>query len=147
MFWPVNQRGFASASAALAVALATILNAVARELDVLAGRRRVEGREARPLAALAQRLEPVHAQAVRERSLRPAVEIRADLRVGGGVDPELLLPVLDVRREDVAGELRRQRIEAKPVAALEGRARREEIRVALREGGGRGKSAEDERQE
>ena len=48
----IRQRG-------VAVALAAVLHAIARELDVLARRRRVKGGEARPLAALAQRLQPI----------------------------------------------------------------------------------------
>ena len=64
----------------VAVALATVLHAIAGELDVLARRRWVKGREARPLAALPQCLQPVHAQPVRERRFRPASEVVAPPR-------------------------------------------------------------------
>jgi hypothetical protein len=45
----------------IAVALATVLHGMACELDVLARGRSVEGREARPLAALRQCLQPIDA--------------------------------------------------------------------------------------
>ena len=48
VFCPVNQSGFASANGGAAVALASILDRVARELGVLARRRRIEGGERRP---------------------------------------------------------------------------------------------------
>ena len=121
----------------VAVALATVLHAIACELDVLARGRRVKGREARPLAALPQCLQPVHAQPVRERRFRPASEVVAYLGVGDALEIELLLPELDVRSEDVVRELRGQRVQADPVAAFERRARSEKIRVTLPASGDR----------
>jgi hypothetical protein len=90
---------------AVAVTLATILNAVARELGVFRSRRRIERSERRPLSPLAQRLEPVDAQPVGERCFRPSREVRVDLGIGRGVELELLLPILDVLSQDVIREL------------------------------------------
>jgi len=118
----------------VAIALPAVLDAIAGELDIFPRRRRVVRGEARPLAALAQRLQPFGAQPVGKRRIRPAVEVGVDLAFGRGVEPEGYLPVHDVRCEDVVRELRRQRVQPGAVAALERRPRGEKIPVVLPDG-------------
>jgi hypothetical protein len=91
-------------------------------------------REQRPLALLAERLQPVDAQLLRERRARVARQERADvLRVRRG-EAELEPPVLDVGREVVARDLRLQRDQRALVALLECRLRGEEFGIARRRG-------------
>ena len=62
MAWPVSQSGFAARQRGVAVALAPVLDAVARELDVFAGRAARSRARSGPVAALAERLQPVDAR-------------------------------------------------------------------------------------
>jgi len=137
-YLPGEPQRFRVGENAAAVTLATIMDAVACELGVFRSRGRIERPERRPLSPLAQRLEPVDAQPVGERSFRPSREVSVDLGIGRGVEPELLLPILDVLSQDMIRELRRQRVEAAPFSALERDARVEKVLVRLRERRGHG---------
>jgi hypothetical protein len=82
-------------------------------------------------------------KAVCERRLPPADKNRLDLFLRSGVEPKLELPVRNVGLQDMRGERRRQGVEARAIAAIEGRPRGEKVGVAL---GGRGHRDARERQ-
>ena len=124
----------------VAVALPAILDAVARQLDIVVRRWREIDGEQRPLPALAQRLQPIDAQAVGQRAPRIAVDEHPDRFGRRVVDRQLELPVGDVGRQHVPRKLRRDGGEPRAVAAVESRLGREQIRIGL----GRRRSRERE---
>ena len=115
----------------VAVALPPVQNPVAREFDVVVRRGRVVDREPVPDAFPAQKLQPVGAQAIGERRIGVAVEIAGNRGRRRVLEPQLQLPVADVRRQHVAGELRRDRRELRAVALVEGGLGGEEVGVGL----------------
>ena len=106
----------------VAVALPAVLDAVAGELGVLAGGRRILERECTPVGALARRLQPVDPQPVDERRVGPALGIPPEVGVRHrrrSGEAQIQAPVLDVGLEQVAGEPRDQRRETSGVLPVE----------------------------
>ena len=87
------------------------------------------GVERHPVTALAQHLEIVDAQSVGEWRIGPFGEKRVHFAGARGVEAPGQLPEFDIGLEHVPREPRRERIEAGPLAAIEGGFRRQEIVV------------------
>ena len=102
---------------------------IAGHLGIVAGERRILRLEQLPSSAPAEHLEPIGAQLLGERGARvPGKEV-ANVLGGCPRKPEEELPVLDIRLEQMAFELWRERRELGPVIRFEGIARGKQCRV------------------
>jgi hypothetical protein len=105
------------------------LDRITAELGIFAGAFGKLGREQRPLPALGQRLQPFAAQAIGK---RPSFATRQEALhpVGiGVVEPQLELPVFDVRFERMALEPGRDPVQPYGVIGMECFARDDKIGV------------------
>src|SRR5436190_2090850 len=73
--------------------LTALLDAVARELDVLACERRIECAERGPVSPFAEQLEVVDAEPIGKRRIGPPGDIRLDLVGARGVQVQVKLPI------------------------------------------------------
>ncbi len=106
------------------------LSRIARELDVFGPMLGILRREQRPRSPLAERLEPIAAQAICQRKIGVAIEKASHRRGIGLVELELELPVRDVGLEKMAFETRRDTLEPGRIAGPVCIARRDEIGVS-----------------
>ena len=102
---------------------------VARHLGIVAGERRILRLEQLPSSAPAEHLEPIGAQLLGERSTRVSRKEVANVCGRCTGKPEEELPVLDIRLEQMAFELGRERREPGPVIRFERIAGSEQCRV------------------
>ena len=119
----------------------------ARELEVVADDRADLAVEQLEAAPARERFQPLEAQAVGQRRSGIAGQV-AQHGIGIGVveaDPQL--PVLDIGREDVVLERRREGVEAAAVAAVEGVLGPQDVGVGLREGVGRAQGKRERRED